>query len=305
MDSKDEFLPITPFGRATLTSELRMALMTCNCGFPPIPALLCTKGDGEQMCEALSRQGANNAAVKVEFLVRNDSYPRRTLRLRLCQGCALLLSGIGILYGIIQCFAVEVGGEFMAAERVAKDKGLPCLCIDSDLNSFWGRLGMHLVPTPCNIIQSLWAWLAFPRVFFQVLYPPRNAVDVVGGMFLHAFSFSFRTWFAFILAGMGASFVTNHILEFFSKGAEYTAESSGAVKVNSKGDRDLLTNCIAMAVEFYMLPRIYQAVAACRDEVMYQSIVAKSRRHSSRRMAVVVGAGHANGILQRARTRGL
>lgn len=305
MDAKDDLLPSAPFGRAPVTSELRLAFMTCNCGFPPIPALMCTKKDGEQMYAALTKQGASDVAVRAEFVVRSDSYPRRTLRLRLCQGCALMLSGIGILYGIIQCFAVEIGGEFMAAERVARDKDLPCLCIDSDLNSFWRRLGMHLIPTPCNIMQSLWAWLAFPRIFFQVLYPPRNAVDVVGGMFLHGFSFSFRTWLAFILAGFAASFVTNHILQYMSNGAEYAVESSGAVKVKSDTERDMVTNLIAMAVEFYMLPRIYQAVAACRDEVMYQSIVAKSRRHSSRRMVVVVGAGHANGILQRARTRGL
>lgn len=302
MDTKDEFLPMQPFGRASLTNELKVAMKTCSCGFPAIPALLLAKKDGDQIYDAVAREGG---ATRAEFDVRNDNYPRRTLRRRLCQGCALIFSGIGILYGIIQCFAVEVGGEFIAAERVAKARGLPCVCIDSDLNSFWSRLGSHVVPTPCNIAESLLAWIACPRVLFRVLFPSRNSVDVVGGMCLHAISFSCWTWLAFILAGAGASWVTNHILELFSYGAEAAAEKSGTVKVKSTEDRDLLANYIAMAVEFYMLPRIYQAVAACRDEVMYRSIVVKSRRHSCSRMAVVVGAGHANGILQRCRTRGL
>merc|ERR1712054_741194 len=121
-------------------------------------------------------------------------------------------------------------------------------------------------------------------------------------MILHGASFKFRTWAAFLIAGFAASFVTSHIMAAFTNGTERAAEVTGAVK---KEDRIKYQNIFAFALQLYLLPQIYQGVAATRDEVMYQSIVAKSRRHGSKRMVVVVGAGHANGILERARTRGL
>ena len=55
----------------------------------------------------------------------------------------------------------------------------------------------------------------------------------------------------------------------------------------------------------YMLPQIYDAVAASRDESMYQSMVKKCKDFAAERLVVVVGAGHANGILQRVRQHGL
>lgn len=68
-----------------------------------------------------------------------DGYPRRSLRKRLCQAVALLFSGIGVLYGVIECFAVDVGSEFLAAEAAAAARGIPCACIDVDLNRPRGR----------------------------------------------------------------------------------------------------------------------------------------------------------------------
>lgn len=55
----------------------------------------------------------------------------------------------------------------------------------------------------------------------------------------------------------------------------------------------------------YMLPQIYDAVAASRDESMYQSMVHKIQNFAAERVVVVVGAGHANGILQRVQQSGL
>jgi len=119
---------------------------------------------------------------------------------------------------------------------------------------------------------------------------------------LHAKSFPIQTWIAFITAGFAASFVTSHILEFISYGAEKGAEKTGVVK---KSDRDAAQAYFMLLIQMYMMPQVYDAVAASRDEAMYQSIVAKARELAAQRFVVVVGAGHANGILQRAKTRGL
>jgi len=296
--SPDDNLPLTRIGGGTFSGDVKVAMKSGSCGFPPIPGLLLTQTDGQELIKAVE----DGATVDAELMVREDHYPRRTLRRRLCQSFALIFSGIGILYGIIQCFAVEVGGEFLAAELAAHAKGIPCCCIDSNLNEFWSRLGAALLPTPCNLLDAVLAWMAFPRIAFQALFPPRTNVDVFGSIFLHAKSFSLRTWLAFVLAGFCASQVTSHILAFFSDGAERVAEHTGAV---NKEDRGLAQTYAALVLQLYMLPRIYAAVAASRDEVMYQSVVSKGRENASSRMVVVVGAGHANGIMQRARTRGL
>jgi len=296
-------LPVHRVGGGSVTGDLKVAMSTWNCGFPPVPLLLLPHSEGEKLKDMCQQAGGGSVPpVAAEFQILPDSYPRRTLRRRLCQAFALMFSGIGILYGVIQCFAVEVGGEFLAAEIAAQKRNIPCTCIDVDLNRFWSRLGMAVLPTPCNLFNSLWAWLAFPRVFFRVLFPPRGNVDVIGGMFLHGASFPLKTWVAFIIAGFCASTVTNKILELFGFAAEQGAEKTGAV---SKEDRDVAQAYIMLLIEMYMLPQIYDAVAASRDEAMYQSILSKGRSFGARRMVVVVGAGHANGILQRARGQGL
>jgi pheromone shutdown protein TraB len=294
-----ESLPMSRIGASvSVVQDMKVACYSRSCGFPPICAFMIKESDGEKLQKAL----ADGARVGGSLSVRTDTYPRRTLRKRLCQACALVFSGIGILYGIIQCFAIEVGAEFLAAEEAAYDKKLPCECIDSDLNSLWGRLGEALLPTPCNFVDAVLSWLAFPRIAFQALFPPRHNVDVFGSMVLHAKSFSIRTWVAFFIAGYCASWVTSNILKLLTGAAERGAEQTGMVK---KEDRDITTDLMLFFLQLYLLPRIFEAFCAHRDEVMYRSIVAKSRTMGSSRMVVVVGAGHSNGILQRARARGL
>jgi pheromone shutdown protein TraB len=296
-------LPLNRVGVGNMKSDLRIWLNTCSCGLPPIPLLILPQDVGVELREAIRRNGPR--AVHVEFEARQDDFPRRTLRKRICQGFALVFTGIGILYGIIQCFAVEVGAEFLAAELVAHAKRIPCVCIDVDLDRFWGRLGSALLPTPRHICSSLLAWLAFPRVAGRVLFPASGSVDVPGSMVLHLLSFPLRTWIAFGLAGLCASFVTTNLLKLFSSGAEHAAEGTGVVHVEKEEDRQAYQEWIMLVLEMYALPRIYEAVAASRDETMYRSIVKTCRSHNARRMVVVCGAGHANGILQRVQTRGL
>jgi len=300
-------LPLNRIGGSdALGDELKVFAKTGSCGFPPIPVLLVTKEDGEKLLAICGdSEGDDAAEPQAEFRVLPDSYPRRTLRKRLCQAVALLGSGIAILYGIIQCCGVDVGEEFLMAEIAAQARGIPCVCIDVDLNQFWSRLGWAVVPTPRNLFSSLVSWLAFPRVCFQFLYPPRSNIDVAGSMVLHAASFPLKTWVAFALAGFCASTVTRWLLHLFGMAGEAAAEKSGAVAVESQEDRDIMIDYINLLIQMYLLPQIYDAVAASRDEAMYRSVVAKRREQNANRVVVVVGAGHANGILQRARAEGL
>lgn len=293
----DEKLPFNAFGRGTLMSDMHCAMSTRSCSFPPIPTLLVTQQDGKRILGAVTDGGA-----QVEFRVRADSYPRRPLWRRLCQACALVFSGIGILYGIIQCCGVDVGEEFLAAEAAASARGIPCVCIDVDLDGFWQRLGSSLLPTPCAIASSLRAWLAFPRCFFTVLFPARGNVDVMGSMVLHAASFPLKTWVAFLFAGYAASLVQSQIMQWGASGAERAVEQTGAV---SRKDRRDVQEWMMLIVEIYALPRVYRSICVSRDEAMYQGIVGKGRMHSSKTAVVVVGAAHSNGIISRIRAHGL
>merc|ERR1712129_385401 len=111
-----------------------------------------------------------------------------------------------------------------------------------------------------------------------------------------------RTWLAMLLAALCAGGFVGLLLSFFSHEAAGVAASSGAVSPDQTDD---VQAYMMLAIELYIFPRLYEAVAASRDEKMYQGIVARAREHAARRLVVVVGAAHANGILQRARARGL
>merc|ERR1719469_83468 len=92
------------------------------------------------------------------------------------------------------------------------------------------------------------------------------------------------------------------MLMLFSSSA---ASAAGGAGIVSGDDLSAVTSYIMLAVELYAFPRLYEAVAASRDEAMYQGIVAKAGEHQASRLVVVCGAAHANGILSRVRARGL
>jgi len=280
--------------------DLRIAARARSCGFPPIPALLLPKAEGEQLRVACQRGGPGH--VQGEFQVIPDDYPRRTLRRRLCQECALVVSGVSILYGVIECFRIDVGAEFTVAEEVASARGIVCACIDVDLNRLCNRLSRALMPTPCNLGSAVLSWLALPRIAIQVLFPPQGHVDVVGGTILHAKSFRLRTWIGFALAGVLAGGLAACLLLLFGEGVAGAAVHSGTV---SKHSAEEIQAFVMLGLEFFAFARLYEAVAASRDEAMYRGVVSKARDHEARRLVVVCGAAHANGILQRVRTRGL
>merc|ERR1719401_1798553 len=119
---------------------------------------------------------------------------------------------------------------------------------------------------------------------------------------MHSASFPLRTWVAFVLAGSVAGTLMNAIILGLSYGGAQGARIVGGTAVQDDED---LQQWILLAIQLYLFPQVYSAVAASRDEAMYRSIVATSRERAKRRLVVVVGAAHANGILARVRTRGL
>eukprot|EP00812_Abedinium_dasypus_P013460 NODE_6962_length_471_cov_176.750000.p3 GENE.NODE_6962_length_471_cov_176.750000~~NODE_6962_length_471_cov_176.750000.p3 ORF type:complete len:135 (+),score=55.17 NODE_6962_length_471_cov_176.750000:3-407(+) len=129
-------------------------------------------------------------------------------------------------------------------------------------------------------------------------------VDVLGAAALHAASFHCRTWVAILLAAVAATLFIFGLLECIGYGAEGAAEDAGAHV--PEGDRQLVQTCIMLAIELYLLPRLYDAVAVSRDEAMYRRIAAVAHEQpEAKRLVAVVGAAHANGILTRVRGRGL
>lgn len=290
-------LPHTRVGSGSLKHELRVFIETRSCSFPPIPVLMLCQTDGNALCERLDLE-----TVHAKFTIEPDKYPRRTLRRQICESFALLFSGIGILYGIIGCFKVDVGDEFMIAEKQAHAEGVPCACIDVNTNKLWSRIGWSLLPTPTNVLDAVLSWLAFPRVLFRALFPGPSRMDVLGGMVLHTRAFSCRIWIAFGLAGVVSSFVLSHMLLLLTATTERGMEAAHIV---NKSERGTTKTWIMLLVEVYLMARVYASIVASRDLTMYQMIVNRAREYSARRLVAVVGAGHANGILKHARSGGL
>merc|ERR1712129_298425 len=116
-------------------------------------------------------------------------------------------------------------------------------------------------------------------------------------------SFRCRIWMAMLCAATCAGGFVGLLLTLFSYGAAGAAAGGGVVPSDKT---DEFQAYLMLGLELYLFPRVYEAVAASRDEHMYTGIVSKASALGSRaqRLVVVVGAAHANGILQRARARG-
>jgi len=290
-------LPNGRFGVVSTWSELNVACSACSCQFPKVPVLLLKQQQGEELIE-FCRSGRR---VTVHFTVKED--PKiRSLPRKLCQECAAIFSGIGVLYTVIQCFKVRVGAEFLAAELASEDLGIRCVCIDVGMDRLCSRVGWTILPTPCNLLNSFLSWIAFPRICFQFLFPAFGMIDSAGTSLLHLVSFGLKTWIAFFVAGCCASLITNAVLRLFTSGVEAGAEGAGLVE---KKDREEATTYIILIIEMYLLPQVYDALVASRDEAMYRKMVRKCKEFAADSLVVVVGAGHANGILQHVRQRGL
>ncbi|CAJ1401743.1 unnamed protein product [Effrenium voratum] len=290
-----ERLPAGRLGTETLLTELRVAMEVRNSGFPPIPALLLPSSELMDLLQTSEVQGS--------FQVLADTFPRRTPRRRLCQEFAFALSGIWLLYGIIECFKVDAGDEFLAAEREALRLGVPCCCVDLDTDRLCSRFAATAAPWPRNLLRALLAWLSAPRCVFRVCFPKRSDLDVLGSSLLHFASFRIGIWLSFLLAATCAGCLVAGLLLLLSSGAEGAAEGAGVVKPE---DRQAVLSDILLAIEMYLIPCVYSAIVASRDEAMYVSMASQVQSRSAcQRVVLVVGAAHANGILQLIRARGL
>ncbi|CAK9084925.1 unnamed protein product [Durusdinium trenchii] len=263
-----------------------------------------TQSSFQQLAADLGQHGAS---AQGSFQILPDAFPRRTLRRRLCQEVAFGLSGIWLLYGIMECCHVDAGDEFLAAEREAQRQQVPCLCIDLDMDRLCSRFAAAAVPSPRNVLKAMGAWLSVPRHALRIGFPSTCDVDVLGCTALHFGSFRLRTCLSFILGAFGASALVALLLLLLGSGAESAAEGAGVVKPESPEDRQAVISDILLAIEMYMLPCIYSAMVVARDEAMYQSMASQVRSVSStcHRVVVVVGCAHANGLLQRIRMHGL
>ena len=87
-------------------ASIAEACSACSCQFPKVPVLLLKQQQGEELIE-FCRSGRR---VTVHFTVKEDP-KMRSLPRKLCQECAAIFSGIGVLYTVIQCFKVRVGAE--------------------------------------------------------------------------------------------------------------------------------------------------------------------------------------------------
>ena len=87
---------------------------------------------------------------------------------------------------------MDAGDEFLAAEREARRRQLPCLCIDLDMDRLCSRFAAAAIPYPSNLMplgsqfqvitsktrivrKSLWSWLSVPRHALRISFPYRCA----------------------------------------------------------------------------------------------------------------------------------
>lgn len=293
-------LPGSRLGVETLLTDLRVAQKVKSWRLPRIPALIIPGNAADELVTAAQRDPSES---KVSFEVLPDTFPRRNACRRLVQESCFMLSGIWVLYYIIECFSVNSGDEFLVAEQEARRREIPCLCIDLDTDQLCNRLGAVSAPWPRNVLNVLLSWLALPRCLFRVCFPRRCDVDVIGTAFLHFVSFRLRIWLGFVISSACAGSLLGAVIYFMGRGAEGAAEAGGVVKPE---DRQAFISSLLLAFEVYLMPCIYEALVASRDEAMYQQMASQVQsRPTCHRVVAVVGAAHANGILKRARTRSL
>eukprot|EP00405_Crypthecodinium_cohnii_P039864 CAMPEP_0206540590 /NCGR_PEP_ID=MMETSP0325_2-20121206/9079_1 /ASSEMBLY_ACC=CAM_ASM_000347 /TAXON_ID=2866 /ORGANISM="Crypthecodinium cohnii, Strain Seligo" /LENGTH=678 /DNA_ID=CAMNT_0054038309 /DNA_START=324 /DNA_END=2358 /DNA_ORIENTATION=+ len=277
-----------------LWTNLRVAWSTRSLSVPRLPTLLLPKVSGEHILASVEQRKDREPPVQVRFEVKEDSFPVRSLPQMMCHNVAAILTGISILYGVIQCFGIEVGLEFDAGYELSLRDRIPCKCIDVDMNRLFKRLFACMVPRPENLWNALSTWLALPRAIVKGLFPPKSDVDVFGATLLHLLSLRIRTWIALSVATMAASLICGSILNSAAAASERGIEQTGAV---SSEDRDDVTTFISAIVQAYALPQVYTAILVSRDEAMARNIVRQMEDLDSRKAVAIVGAMHSNGIL--------
>jgi len=301
-DNEDLPLRVT---HERLCARVATALAFRTCSDPPIPLLVVSRQAGEELRAAI-RNAQRGSPVELTVLIREDTYPARSLGWELCFGCVLMGSGVGLMYGLIELAGVEVGAEFVAAQDKAEVMDIPCICMDVSMDGLCGRLGRQLRPTPSNIYNAARMWITLPRLLCQLVFPRAWQVDLLGSAVLHVAAFKLRTCLAYILAVALASLVSSTLIVWMLHGVGDTARAAHVVHAD---DQDSFEEWISITVQLFAMPQLLQAILLERDEAMYQALVKQSRIGKSAtgqyRMTAVCGAAHANGILGKVVSRGL
>lgn len=114
-----ERLPSRPVGEEDMWQDLKVAMRTHNFGYPQIPVLVLPHTAGMKLHEACL---TGQDEVHGKFEVLGHDHPWRTFRRRVGLECAFALSGVSILYGVVDCLGGESGTEFIKAEAIATEK---------------------------------------------------------------------------------------------------------------------------------------------------------------------------------------
>jgi len=284
--------------------RLRTAVQQMSGGDPPVPVLMLSQDAGAAL-KARAQAGHKDV---LSCLFRGDEFPARSLAAQLCQDMTLLCSGVAVLYGIMECAGVEAGGEFTAADEMATQLGIPCVCMDVDLDRLCSRLGRSLLPTPLNVWNAVRLWLGFPRFLVTACFPGTRRLDLLGSVVLHVAAFKLRTWAAFALALVVTTQVCRVSGFFFSLIVGGVGEVATAGNVVDSAGRGNFEDTVNLLMVLFIWPQVATAVLFDRDEAMYQAIAARAASAPAGgeyRMTAVCGAAHANGILSKIAERGL
>jgi hypothetical protein len=273
----------------------------------PVPAILLAPDEVATLTSALSDPLKQPLTLQMR-LHRNLPQPV-TLYRTLVRKVVFLVSGIGILYGIISLAKVTAGGEFLQADEEARNRQKPLKCIDVNDADLGKRVKDAILPYPKNIVKAARAWLAIPRVIFFGVFPKRSDLDLVAVFVTQVCSFTIRTWVAVVIATATASAVVSTILFSIGMMAGAGARAGGA----SSSTSDSIIEVVTLSLEAYLVPRICDAMLIQRDQAMFDEITKEvetlshaspeSESRPADRFLVVVGAMHVNGILRRSRER--
>jgi len=251
----------------------------------------------------------NHQDAEVACTVKSSSVPvPHTCGRIACRTIVMMLSGIGILYGIIRLAGVEVGGEFIVSDKLARERKKPLVTIDMSIGRLGRRICQQIIPWPSNIWYCFTAWLSFPRIALSwVFLPMLHKVDLILNMAWGFARFRLRTWLAFLLGLILSTALIMGIVMGITHGAKAAGEA--AAHNQSEEKRDNIAKWIGIAIplviKIWFYPAVYKALLDSRDEQMYRGTVAQIRnRPNAKKFLVVIGAAHSNGMIRRCYERG-
>ncbi|CAD7962333.1 unnamed protein product [Amoebophrya sp. A25] len=175
---------------------------------PKVPSFLFQNRPDEEALFAGLTDG-RFATVRLGKAYAAERLPRALGIQRVCcRNCVLVSSGVGILYGVMQCAGVQAGAEFLAADEYTRMCNLQPTCVDVSDHSLGKAFLYHGKPTFRNLGYNFLMWLSLPRfVWRNFVYSDPRRPDVIG-IALRALVFlPTRTCCALLVATTSASVV--------------------------------------------------------------------------------------------------